>query len=108
MPACRYCSTGHVDDSAPAWTCPACAGSPLCDRCGHPRSDHGQVFIRGVPAGCRREVGDFQSLTHWQCDCPGFRPVTTGLADAGFALPDAMSPLETRTLRVTSTPSDVP
>ena len=44
MPACRYCSTGHVDDSAPAWTCPACAGRMIdgpesrgawgCTQCG--------------------------------------------------------------------------
>jgi hypothetical protein len=76
------------------WMCPRCAGSPLCDRCGHPRGDHAHVFVRGGLGGCRREVGDFQSLTHWTCDCAGFRPVAGGLRDATFAGTDnAPAPL---------------
>jgi hypothetical protein len=74
-----------------------CDGSP-CARCGHPRSDHTHVFARGVPRGCCRIVGDFQSLRKWRCDCEGFRPVSGRLSDAAFAEPDPdplLAPLRT-------------
>jgi hypothetical protein len=62
-----------------------CAGSPLCDRCGHPRSGHAGVFVRGVGARCCRPLGDFQSLSRYVCDCAGFRPIAGPLRDASFA-----------------------
>lgn len=88
MPLCRHCGTDGVASDAPIATCDACANSPLCDRCGHPRGDHGQVFVRGVEPGCRRLTGDFQTLSSSLCPCPGFRPVAGPLREAGFARPD--------------------
>lgn len=91
---CRYCgargATRVVDGLA---VCRGCANSPLCDRCGHPRSDHGQVFVRGLVPGCRRVVGDFQTLSRAVCDCEQFVPIAGPLRDAAFAEPDA-DPLE--------------
>lgn len=94
MQRCRSCGNSGrlrlVDGLA---VCDDCANSPLCDRCGHPRGDHGQVFVRGVRGGCRRVVADFQSLTADGCGCDGFLPVRGALRDAAFAEPDP-DPLE--------------
>jgi hypothetical protein len=81
----------------PRELCPACENSPLCDRCGHPRSDHVRVYVRGGPAGCGKIVGDFQSMRTWRCACEGFRPVTGTLADATFATAEVepLPPLRT-------------
>ncbi|HSP73842.1 MAG TPA: hypothetical protein VLN26_15815 [Gaiellaceae bacterium] len=54
---CRYCGAELIHDRAPLEICPRCEDSPLCDRCGHPRGDHGRVFVRGVRGGCNRIVG---------------------------------------------------
>jgi hypothetical protein len=70
---------------APLAVCDACENSPLCDACGHPRGDHGQVFIRGVAPGCNWVIGDFPSLTQEPCDCAGFRPIRGAIRDAAFA-----------------------
>lgn len=85
---CRYCGDELPRARRPLEVCAACENSPLCDRCGHPRGDHSHVFVRGVPAGCRRVIRDFQSLTSTRCDCDGFRPVQGDLGDATFAQPD--------------------
>ena len=91
---CRHCGTDGVPTTAPLALCRGCANSPLCDRCGHPRGDHAQVFVRGDDPGCRRLVGDFQTLTSWLCSCPGFRPTAGPLRDAAFAqLDDDRTPL---------------
>lgn len=82
---CRYCGDELVRAREPFEICSNCENSPLCDRCGHPRSDHKAVFVRGRVAGCGRIIGDFQTLTSWRCGCEGFRPITGSLADAGFA-----------------------
>ena len=74
--------------TAPLAVCRVCANSPLCDRCGHPRGDHAEVFVRGDAPRCNRTVGDFQTLTSWDCPCPGFRPVDGPLREAAFAEPD--------------------
>jgi hypothetical protein len=86
---CRYCGDELSRARAPLEICARCEDSPLCDRCGHPRRDHTRVFARRNAKGCKRVVGDFQSLTSWQCECEGFRPVVGALADAAFAAPDA-------------------
>jgi hypothetical protein len=46
------------------------------------------VFVRGVPSGCGRAIGDFQSLSSRTCDCSRFRPVSGPLREARFAAPD--------------------
>ncbi len=85
---CRYCGYELPRARRPLEICAKCENSPLCDRCGHPRSDHSQVFVRGVHVGCNRRIGDFQTLTSGPCDCEGFRPITASLAEASFAAPD--------------------
>jgi hypothetical protein len=85
---CRHCGTDGVPATAPLAVCSACANSPLCDRCGHPRGDHAEVFVRGGDPACRRLLGDFQTLTSWLCPCSGFRPVAGPLRDAAFAEAD--------------------
>lgn len=82
---CRYCGEELPRARRPFETCAACDNSPLCDRCGHPRSDHTQVFVRGVRLGCDYRVGDFQTLTSQPCECEGFRPITGRLSEASFA-----------------------
>jgi len=71
----------------PLEICASCAGSPLCDRCGHARSKHTGVFDRGR-AGCSVIVRDFQSLSSSPCPCPGFESVRGPLRDATVAAPD--------------------
>jgi hypothetical protein len=85
---CRHGGEDTPRSDVPFTVCPACADSPLCDLCGHPRGDHGQVFIRGVMPGCDRRIGDFQTLTSRTCDCPGFRPIKGPVSDATFARTD--------------------
>jgi len=85
---CRYCGAELDRARRPLEVCSSCEGSPLCDRCGHPRADHTRVFARRTAAGCRRVVGDFQSLSTWRCECEGFRPVSGALSEAAFADPD--------------------
>ena len=82
---CRYCGDTLSRARRPLEICPKCENSPLCDRCGHPRSEHTRVFVRAGRAACNRRVGDFQTLTSWACDCEGFRPVTGTLSEAAFA-----------------------
>jgi hypothetical protein len=82
---CRYCGDTLSRARRPLEICSKCENSPLCDRCGHPRSEHTRVFVRNGRAGCNRRVGDFQTLASWACACEGFRPVTGALAEAAFA-----------------------
>jgi len=84
---CRYCGSQLDRARRPLEVCPACADSPLCDNCGHARSDHRYVFISGGPAGCVVVLRDIQSLSARRCDCPGFAPVRGALRDAAFAEP---------------------
>jgi hypothetical protein len=91
---CRYCGDKLERAREPLEICAKCENSPLCDRCGHPRSEHTQVYVRGVQPGCKKQVGDFQSLESWPCDCPGFQPVTGALSDATFASEPEPDPLE--------------
>jgi len=81
-----------VGSGIPFSVCAACQNSPLCDRCGHPRGDHRQVFIRGETPECARRISDFQSLSSSRCDCPGFRPIEGPLRDASFAAADEEDP----------------
>ncbi|MGH3055972.1 MAG: hypothetical protein ACRDL7_13440 [Gaiellaceae bacterium] len=85
---CRYCGDELARARRPLEICAKCEDSPLCDRCGHPRSDHSQVFVRGVHIGCNRRIGDFQTLTSGPCDCEGFHPISGSLSEASFAAPD--------------------
>ena len=82
---CRYCGDELDRPRRPLEACARCENSPLCDRCGHPRSDHTRVFARRSRKGCTRIVGDFQTLRSWPCDCEGFRPIEGRLAEADFA-----------------------
>jgi hypothetical protein len=72
---CRHCGRDGLPMPEPLGVCDACADSPLCDRCGHPREEHMQVFVRDIAPLCRWIVRDFQALTSVPCACPGFHPV---------------------------------
>jgi len=85
---CRHCGRDGLPLPEPFGVCDACANSPLCDRCGHPRGEHAQVFVRGVPPLCRWIVRDFQALTSAPCPCPGFRPTGGPPGEAEWAQPD--------------------
>lgn len=82
---CRYCGDELLRARQPREICAECEDSPLCDRCGHHRADHTQVFVRGVKVGCNKRIGDFQTGTSWSCGCQGFRPITGELSEASFA-----------------------
>jgi len=84
---CRYC--GSRDDRALVLVegelaCPRCAGSPLCDRCGHARGMHTGVYDKSARS-CRHIWFDFQSISKIGCDCAGFAPITGALRNAEFA-----------------------
>lgn len=88
---CRYCGSTSARELVLVegeMTCPACAGSPLCDRCGHPRRNHTGVF---TPAGrsCRHVWEEFQTGFRKACACEGFAPIVTELRDAGFTAREA-------------------
>src|SRR5689334_19969953 len=85
---CRYCGSELERAREPLEVCPSCAASPLCNRCGHGRSDHTHVFVSGGRTGCLVFTRDVQSLSNARCACPGFEPVRGALRDAGFAAPD--------------------
>jgi hypothetical protein len=87
--SCRYCGSELERAREPLEVCPSCEHSPLCDRCGHPRSDHRLAFVPGGPAGCTYPIRDFQTLSWWRCDCAGFTPLRGALRDAAFAEPDS-------------------
>jgi hypothetical protein len=84
---CRYCGSREgralvlVEGEL---ACPRCAGSPLCDCCGHPRGRHTGVYDKSARS-CKYVWFDVPSLSKITCDCAGFAPVTGALADAGFA-----------------------
>jgi hypothetical protein len=91
---CRYCgAVSRLRDVGGFAVCDDCSNSPLCDECGHPRADHGQVYVRGVPPGCGFRVFDVQSLSKERCSCAAFRPIRGGLGEAVFTRPDP-DPLE--------------
>jgi hypothetical protein len=73
--------------------CPRCAGSPLCDRCGHPRGAHTGVYDKGTRS-CKHVWFDTPSLSKIACNCVGFEPVEGDISDAGFVnVPDDDTPL---------------
>jgi hypothetical protein len=91
---CRYCGSSEgrlvaLEEGDRA--CPRCAGSPLCDRCGHPRESHSGVF---APNGrlCRYLWFDHPSLTKVACECEGFVPVVASFREASFAALDENEP----------------
>jgi len=67
--------------------CRSCEGSPLCDACGHPRSNHVAVFRKGAPQ-CNLRALDVQSLSRLECDCAGYAAVEGRLSEAEFAQPE--------------------
>jgi hypothetical protein len=81
---CRQCGDELPRARRPLEICAKCEHAPLCDRCGHERGDHTQVFVRGE-SKCTKRVGDFQTGRSWQCNCEGFVPLTGALSDATFA-----------------------
>jgi hypothetical protein len=85
---CRYCGSELDRARESLAVCLSCADSPLCDRCGHRRSDHSRVFVRRNASGCAHVIRDFQSLSVRRCDCTGFKPVRGPLRDAEFVAPD--------------------
>jgi hypothetical protein len=95
---CRYCGDELPRARRPLEVCAKCENDPLCDRCGHRRGDHRQVFVRGEST-CKKRLGDFQTGRTWACDCEGFRPLTGPLSEAAFAAatpPSEVDPLSVR------------
>lgn len=73
--------------------CPRCAGSPLCDCCGHTRGLHTGVYDKHART-CRHVWVDFQTGTKITCRCTGFAPLVGAFRDAAFAnAPDDDTPL---------------
>ncbi len=64
--------------------CKTCGGSPLCDGCGHPRSDHVAVYKKGTRR-CKFRARDVQSLSYIACTCLGYVPIEDRIAEASFA-----------------------
>jgi len=95
---CRYCGSTserlvvlEEDERA----CPTCAGSPLCDRCGHPRAAHVGVFTASGRS-CRHVWEEPQTGFRASCGCEGFVPIVVRLRDATFMgreLGDDLPPL---------------
>jgi hypothetical protein len=84
---CRYC--GSSDDRelvliGGELACTRCAGSPICDRCGHPRGIHTGVCDKHSRT-CKHVWVDFQTGTKVTCHCAGFASVTGRFRDAEFA-----------------------
>ena len=96
--SCRYCGSTSARELVLAegeQMCPACAGSPLCDRCGHSRSHHTGVYT-SAGSSCKRVWEELQTGFRKDCDCEGFVPVTTDLAEASFLnvdVTDGLPPL---------------
>jgi hypothetical protein len=83
---CRYCGSREGRELVLVegeLACPRCAGSPLCDRCGHQRGMHTGVYDKHKRT-CRHVWFDFQSLSKITCDCTGFVPLNGALRDAEF------------------------
>jgi hypothetical protein len=75
--------------------CPTCAGSPLCDLCGHPRLNHMGVFTQAARE-CRHVWEEPQTGFRMACACEGFAPVVSALRDAAFTerdITDDLPPL---------------
>lgn len=92
---CRYC--GSTSDRLRVLAegeraCPACAGSPLCDRCGHPRAKHTGVFT-DLGRECRHVWEELQTGVRLPCRCECFAPVVTALRDATFVARDVSDEL---------------
>jgi hypothetical protein len=84
---CRFCASRDARELVLVegeQACPSCAGSPLCDRCGHPRGAHTGVFRPGGRR-CAHVWSDFQTGIRVPCVCDGFTPVDGALRDAAFA-----------------------
>jgi hypothetical protein len=93
---CRFCGSTDARDLVLVdgeHACPSCAGSPLCDRCGHPRRSHVGVFRAGGRR-CEHVWCDFQTGVRLACPCEGFAPVRGAIRAAGFLAhdPDAGLP----------------
>lgn len=83
---CRFCGSGDARELVLVegeHACPSCAGSPLCNRCGHPRRAHTGVF-RSAGRSCTHVWSDFQTGVHRPCACEGFAPMRVPIRDAGF------------------------
>ena len=83
---CRYC--GFTSDRLVVLeqgerACPTCAGSPLCDQCGHPRAAYVGVFTSSERA-CQHVWEEPQTGYRATCSCDGFAPVVARLRDAAF------------------------
>lgn len=93
---CRYCGSREARTLVLVegeLACPRCAGSPLCDCCGHARGMHTGVYDKGART-CKYVRVDFQTGWKVECNCTGFAPVTGAFRDAAFAnAPDDDTPL---------------
>jgi hypothetical protein len=85
---CRICGELWADDEyvdvGAGRGCARCGGDPLCDGCGHQRSEHAGVFGGGA-TGCREKNYDFETLTAEPCACAGYVAGAGSFGDAAFA-----------------------
>lgn len=93
---CRFCGSREARALVLVegeLACPRCAGSPLCDCCGHARGMHTGVYDNRARR-CKYVRVDFQTGWKVECNCAGFAPVTGAFRDAAFAnAPDDDTPL---------------
>jgi hypothetical protein len=86
--------------------CVRCEGSPLCDRCGHPRREHYGTFGRSKSAGFRKKIYADDTLAVSRCGCEGYVRAHDGVRASRFVDEDV--PLVETTmpkLRVVDPPS---
>jgi len=83
---CRICgatvATWELRSASGGGGCIRCEGSPLCSRCGHPRSEHIGVFAGSNRQACKIKVHAGDSLAVSRCGCAGY-VATSGQATAG-------------------------
>jgi hypothetical protein len=89
---CRICgatvATWELRSASGGGGCTRCEGSPLCSRCGHPRSEHFGVFGGSDRHGCKIKVPARDSLAVSRCGCAGYVAASGPLAQAAFATDD--------------------
>ena len=89
---CRSCGATvaiwELRDAAQGGGCARCEGSPLCERCGHPRSEHSGVYAGARQRGCKVKIFALEDLAVSRCGCSGYQRATAPLAQAAFATED--------------------
>lgn len=89
---CRICgttiATWEERSALLGGGCARCEGSPLCDRCGHPRREHYGTFGGSKSAGCKKKIYADDSLAVSRCGCEGHVRTRDGVGASQFVHED--------------------